>query len=240
MRGVEPCHPQRLDAPIGKRKTMTEIRVTHYGHACVLIELWTSGGTSRVLIDPGTYSQDFETLRDLDLILITHDHPDHLDSERLRTIVTHNPQVKVVHGRQAAPALEGLPTVAASPGDELTVNGVAIAVTGNGKHACMHPDLPDSENNGYLVERTVLHPGDALAVPPAPVDVLLLPAGGPWMKLQEGIDYLRAVAPRVAIPVHQAGLAAAHQELHHNLLRKLAPENTEVVVLNQAVPRVVT
>jgi L-ascorbate metabolism protein UlaG (beta-lactamase superfamily) len=57
------------------------------------------------------------------------------------------------------------------------------------------------------------------------------------MKIQEGIDYVRAMAPRVAVPIHQAGLAPVHQELHHRLLTTLAPRGTEVVVLDHAVQR---
>jgi L-ascorbate metabolism protein UlaG (beta-lactamase superfamily) len=45
------------------------IRITHYGHACVLAEL---AGRTRVLFDPGTYSAGFEELTGLDAVLITH------------------------------------------------------------------------------------------------------------------------------------------------------------------------
>jgi hypothetical protein len=57
------------------------------------------------------------------------------------------------------------------------------------------------------------------------------------MTIGAGVDYLRAVAPRVAVPIHQAGLAPVHQELHHRLLTNLAPAGTEVVVLDHAVPQ---
>jgi L-ascorbate metabolism protein UlaG (beta-lactamase superfamily) len=61
------------------------MRLTHYGHACVLLEL-----PQRVLIDPGAYSAGFEQLEDLDLVLVTHAHPDHLDVDRLRALVVNN------------------------------------------------------------------------------------------------------------------------------------------------------
>jgi L-ascorbate metabolism protein UlaG (beta-lactamase superfamily) len=208
------------------------MRITHYGHACVLLEL-----PQRVMIDPGAYSLGFEGLADLDLILVTHAHPDHLDVDVLRGLLANSPQARVVHGPGAAAALAGLDTTVAAPGDTLAVAGVDVAVTGDGTHARIHPDLAASDNNGYLVNGAVLHPGDALQPAGAPVDVLLVPAGGPWLRIQEGIDYLRAVAPRVAVPIHQAGLAPVHRHLHHQLLADLAPEGTEVVVLDHAVPR---
>jgi hypothetical protein len=54
------------------------------------------------------------------------------------------------------------------------------------------------------------------------------------MKLGESADYLRAVAPQIAVPIHQAGLATAHQQLHHQVLRGLAPPGTTVHVLDHA------
>ncbi|KZB83035.1 MBL fold metallo-hydrolase [Amycolatopsis regifaucium] len=208
------------------------MQLTHYGHACVLVEL----STTRILLDPGTYSEGFEALRDLDLILITHAHPDHVDVDRLRTLISLNPDVTIVHTPGTTDLLAGLTTTTASPGDILTADGVEIGVLGSGTHAPIHPDLPSSDNNGYLIDGRVLHPGDALDPPGIAVDVLLAPAGGPWMKLGEGVDYVRAVAPRVVVPIHQAGLAPAHQQMHHHLLRTLAPSGTELVILEHAVP----
>ena len=48
-----------------------------------------------------------------------------------------------------------------------------------------------------------MHPGDALYIPREPVDVLALPAAAPWMKISEAVEYLRAVNPQRAIPIHQ-------------------------------------
>ncbi|MCU1681335.1 MAG: fold metallo-hydrolase [Amycolatopsis sp.] len=215
------------------------MRLTHFGHACVLVEIPQQDTATRILIDPGTYSTDFEELRDLDLILITHAHPDHLDADRLRALAERNPDATIVHSPGAATVLAGLATTVAVPGDKLTISGVEITVTGSGEHARIHPDLPGSDNNGYLIDGLVLHPGDALDPPGTDVDVLLVPAAGPWLKLGETIDYVRALAPRVVVPIHQAGLAAVHQELHHQLLRKLAPDGTEVIVAEHATPHTV-
>lgn len=212
------------------------MQLTHYGHACVLVEIPAQDTWTRILIDPGAYSTGFEALRGLDLILVTHVHPDHLDADRLRALAEQNPNAKIVHSPGAADALAGLPTTVAVPGDKLAVNGVEIIVTGSGQHACIHPDLPGSDNNGYLIDGRVLHPGDALDPPPSAVEVLLVPAGGPWMKIGESVDYVRAVAPPIVVPIHQAGLAAIHQQMHYQLLRNLTPDQTEVVVLEHATP----
>src|SRR5512139_3243195 len=54
------------------------MRVTHLGHACLLVEM----ADRRVLIDPGNFSSGYEDLRDLDAIIVTHNHPDHFDPDR--------------------------------------------------------------------------------------------------------------------------------------------------------------
>ncbi|WP_063005830.1 MBL fold metallo-hydrolase [Nocardia salmonicida] len=219
------------------------MNITHYGHACVLVEIPGIDGTSRVLFDPGSYSQDFEGLRDLDLILITHAHPDHIDLPRLAALMADNPSADLIVGPGTLAALDNpdypehmrRPRHVATPGEKLSLHGVDIVVTG-GEHACIHSALPTSENLGYIVDGSVFHPGDAFDEVATAVEVLLLPIGGPWMKIGEGIDYLRSVAPRTVVPIHQAGLAPVHQSMHCQLLKNLAPDGTEVLVLEHATP----
>src|SRR5882757_6159025 len=208
------------------------MNLTHFGHACVLAAFETSEGGTRLLLDPGTYATGFEDARDLDAILITHEHPDHLDVDRLHPLVKANPGVRLIADPGASTRLReaGIDHETASPGDAFTVKGVSVAVLG-GEHAVIHPQLPSVSNNAYLIDGRLLHPGDALVVPPGPVDVLLAPAGGPWMKISEAIDYVREVTPSTAVPIHQAGLADVHQQLHHQLLRTLAPAATDIQVL---------
>ena len=51
------------------------MQITHLGHACLLVE----SADVRVLIDPGSFTGDFTQLRDLHVIVVTHQHRDHLD-----------------------------------------------------------------------------------------------------------------------------------------------------------------
>ena len=105
-----------------------------------------------------------------------------------------------------------------------------------GEHAVIHPDIPVIANNGYVLRSeggTVMHPGDAYVPAPAGVDVLLLPTGAPWLKVSEAVDYLRSVAPPIAVPIHEAVLA--NPDLHYGLFDSLAPEGTDVRVLARGV-----
>jgi hypothetical protein len=63
------------------------MRLTKFGHSCLLVE----EGGARVLLDPGSFSEGFETLEGLTAVCLTHQHVDHLDPERVRLLLDRNP-----------------------------------------------------------------------------------------------------------------------------------------------------
>ncbi|HVQ99490.1 MAG TPA: MBL fold metallo-hydrolase [Mycobacterium sp.] len=211
------------------------MKITHFGHACVLLDFDTAEPT-RILIDPGTYSEGFDSSGAVDGLLFTHAHPDHIDMERVPALVQANPGLTVTTDVGCAAMLSdhAIDHHVAADGDTSSVGSVRVDALA-GEHATIHCDLPNMTNNGYVIDERVLHPGDAFINPPESVEVLLLPVGGPWMKVGEAIDYLRAVNPQVVIPIHQAGLAPVHQNLHYSLLKNLGPANCDVLVLEQGV-----
>lgn len=199
------------------------MQITHFGHSCMLLDT----GSARLLIDPGVWSDGFEDVTGLDAILITHQHFDHLDGERLPALLRSNPGVRLIVDSGSAAQLSEHEHETAAPGATLQVAGARIEVLG-GDHAIIHPDVPVIPNNAYLVDGTHLHPGDSFAPPSGQVEVLFVPAAAPWLKAAEAIDYLRAVAPRTAVPIHQAVLSTAGQKLYYQLLENLGPQQTSV------------
>ena len=202
------------------------MNVTHFGHACVLLDT----GAARLLIDPGNFSKDFEDVTGLDAVLVTHQHPDHLDPERLPALLRANPNARLIVDSGTAGQLEDVDHETVEPGTELALGGARVVVLG-GQHAVIHPDIPVIPNNAYLVDGTHLHPGDSLTVvPPEPLEVLFLPTAAPWQKLADAVEYLRAVAPRTAVPIHQGILAVPGMYYGH--FERLGPEQTALRVLD--------
>ncbi|MDP9406692.1 MAG: MBL fold metallo-hydrolase [Actinomycetota bacterium] len=201
------------------------MRLRKLGHSCVLVE----DRDVRLLVDPGGFTPGFEDLTDLTAVLVTHAHPDHLDLDRLPALLSRNPDARVLCDAGSAVELRrrGVDASALAPGDEVDL-GVPVRAVG-GEHALIHPDLPRIPNVGYLLDGRLLHPGDALLVPDVPVDVLCFPLAAPWSKVQETVDYVRAVAPAVGVPVHDAILA--RPEIWLRMLAQLGPEGMRLEVL---------
>lgn len=174
------------------------MQVTKYTHSCVRLE--HDGGV--LVVDPGVYSEP-EALDGVDAVLITHEHPDHVNVEALTRALDRRPVP--VHGPASlagalGDAAEALTVVV--PGESFTAAGVAVRAYG-GQHAVIHPDIPVVQNLGYVFNDVVYHPGDSLVVPDdIQVDTLFAPIHAPWSKFSEVVDFIRAVAPRRAFALH--------------------------------------
>jgi L-ascorbate metabolism protein UlaG (beta-lactamase superfamily) len=208
------------------------MELTHFGHSCLLAEFGVAGGVARLLFDPGTFSHGFEGVTGLSAILITHQHPDHADPQRLPALVEANPQAALYADPQTADLLGGN-WQPVEVGDELSVDGLTIRGVG-GRHAVIHPEIPVIDNISYLIgddehPARLMHPGDALFVPGEPVEVLATPAAAPWLKISEAVDYLRAVAPRHAVPIHQGIIAAQALPIFYGRLTEMTDTDFRVL-----------
>jgi len=203
------------------------MEIRKFGHSCMLVE----GEGVRILIDPGSYSTGFESLSEIDGLLLTHQHIDHFDKDRILQLLTSNDSADVVADEQTAALLSDAATVrSVHEDDQFSVGALDITVHGR-EHMVIHPDLPNVTNVGYFIADTLFHPGDALTVPERPVNVLALPVGAPWLRVRDAIDYLRAVRPAVAIGIHERALGSP--ALSYGLIGRFAAEQgTRFVVLD--------
>jgi L-ascorbate metabolism protein UlaG (beta-lactamase superfamily) len=182
------------------------MRITHLGHSAVLVET----DSTRVLLDPGNLSDAWHGVTDLTAVLVTHVHPDHLDPQHVPALLAANPGVQVyaessIPDALAANDLDLGAMVPIGAGDEFTVGDLVVTAVG-GVHAVIHRDIPLIGNVGYVLrsegEPSLFHPGDSYATTPPGVDVLAMPAYGPWAALKETIDFVRAVGALEGFAIH--------------------------------------
>ena len=209
------------------------MQLTHFGHSCLLASFRNDGEQeATVLFDPGTFAHGFEGITGLSAILITHQHPDHVDVERLPALLDANPQAALYADPMTANQLGG-PWRAVNVGDAFDVGHLSVRGVG-GTHAVIHPEIPLIDNISYLVgdaghPARLMHPGDALHVPGEPVEVLATPAAAPWMKISEAVDYLRAVAPARAVPIHQAVVAKEARGIYYGRLSEMTDTDFQIL-----------
>ena len=181
------------------------MRITKFGHSCVRIE---HDGTVLV-IDPGGFTER-EALDGATAVLVTHEHPDHLDLDHLRGTDAPVFTVGAVARQiEAAPEVRERVTVV-TPGGSFDA-GLPVQAVGE-LHAVLHDDVPRIANSGFLVragDATVYHPGDSFTEPGEPVDVLLTPVSAPWLKLAEAVDFARAVGAPRNVGIHDKVSSAA-------------------------------
>lgn len=186
------------------------MQITKFGHCCLLIE----ENNVRIITDPGVYSSKQDTQTEIDIILITHEHPDHFHIDSVKRIKANNPTSTIITNSSVGKILEaeGLPYTIIENGQTHSHDNVTIVGVGNA-HATIYSTVPVPQNTGYLIANRFFYPGDSLTVPKESVDILALPVAGPWLKIAEAIDYALEVNPHVCFPVHD-GIVKAYGSAH--------------------------
>jgi L-ascorbate metabolism protein UlaG (beta-lactamase superfamily) len=195
------------------------MQLTKLGHACVRLD--KDGG--RLVIDPGIWSGP-DALSGADAVLVTHEHPDHLDAEAIRAAMTGQPGLELWANPSVAAQFAGFGSRVheVGHGDAFTAAGFGVHVYGS-EHALVMPGIPIIPNTGFAVEGTIFHPGDSFTVPEDAVPVLLLPVSAPWLKFADTAAYAGEVAPaRGGYAIHDAILSPQGTGLVSNLLKALS------------------
>ena len=214
------------------------MRITHLGHASLLVDV----ADTRILLDPGAWSPGAHELRDLDAVLVTHQHPDHLDQERFPDLLKANPGARVLTDPDTAKILQdkGIEATAFKAGDAAAVGSVTVEALGE-LHALIHEEIPLIHNTGMRIsadgEPTFFHPGDSLDAEPEGVDVLAFPLNAPWARSRDMTAFLRRLSAPHAIPVHDGLLSAAGRTLYLTQAGNLGSKETQIHDLAGGAPQ---
>ena len=186
------------------------MKLTKYTHSCVRLE--RDGNV--LVLDPGSFSEVEEALAGASAVLITHEHADHLDRERVMSQLTANRELVLYAPAALAAQLRGEAAengsetadriIDVEPQTTFTAAGFEVRSFG-GQHALIHPLVPLVANIGYLIDGTLYHPGDSFVIPNGlRVQTLLVPIHAPWSKVGEVIDFVIASGAERAYPIHDA------------------------------------
>ncbi len=197
------------------------MQLTQLGHSALLVDV----AGRRILLDPGNFSTAWHGLTDLDAVLVTHQHPDHVDAVNLRPLLAANPGVQF-YAEPSVAEVTGLPSQPLHSESGIDLGAVRVSAVG-GLHAIIHRDIPQIGNIGLVItaegEPTLFHPGDSLAAVPSGVDVIAIPAYGPWAAMKETIDFARAVAAPQGFLIHDGLLSERGWRLTFDRMNEMTP-----------------
>ncbi len=174
------------------------VEITYLKHAGFKIK-----GSKTIYIDPYEVSGDLEKA---DIILVTHDHFDHMDLKSIKALS--KPDTVIVHPRGCV--VEGYQTCELSEKDRAEIKGVLIETV-----PAYNIDKPFHKERcvGYIVTIDgvrIYHAGDTDRIPEMKeieVDIALLPIGGTYtMNVDEAIEATKDIKAKHYIPMHYGAI----------------------------------
>ncbi|WP_382304604.1 MBL fold metallo-hydrolase [Herbiconiux sp. UC225_62] len=187
------------------------MRLTRFEHAALLLE--QSG--KKLFVDPGSFTTPITEASGTVAVVVTHEHADHWTPDQLNRILEASPGA-VIYGPEgvvAAAGAAGIGVVRVDPGDAVEAGPFSLRFFG-GRHAVIHSSIPVVDNVGVLINDVLYYPGDSFAVPEGvEVDMLAVPAGAPWLKIAESMDYVLEVKPKRAFGTHEMVLSVAGKNM---------------------------
>ncbi len=179
------------------------MHVHKLGHCCLVVEI----NEKRIMTDPGAWSTLQNEAQHIDLILITHEHQDHLHIESLKAVIKNNPSAQIITNTTVSDILkkENISCTVVDHNESFNFSGTMIRGYGE-KHAPIIDIIPQVQNTGYTIGETFYYPGDAFFVPPIKIDVLAVPVCGPWMHISDAVEFVKQIQPKACFPVHDGML----------------------------------
>jgi L-ascorbate metabolism protein UlaG (beta-lactamase superfamily) len=183
-----------------------ELEITFIGHGTLMFAF----GGKIIHVDPFSRLADYSKLPQADLILLTHEHRDHLDLKALDRLRTD--RTKIILTENCAQQVKG--GIIMQNGDVKTVDGLKIEAVP--AYNLVHirsegvPYHPQGNGNGYVItfgDKRIYVAGDTENIPEMKqlrdIDYAFLPMNLPYTMTPEMVaDAAKAFKPRVLYPYH--------------------------------------
>ena len=188
--------------------SMGELTITFVGHGT----LYFTFNNKVIHIDPVTRYADYSLMPKADLVLLTHEHGDHLDTKALDYIITKKTDMIVTE--KCTSKLDGYMYKIMKNGDVQTVQGIKIEAVPayNIKHMRSpgNPFHPKGNGNGYILTmagKRIYIAGDTENIPEMKalkdIDIAFLPMNLPYTMTPEMVaDAARSFKPKILYPYH--------------------------------------
>lgn len=196
------------------------MKLTKLEHSRIALEK----NGKKLIFDPVEYAETLPELTNVAAIILTHVHPDHLQTEKISAIMDLNPEAKIFAPADAAEVLPDVIIVAG--GDEIEIDGFRLKFFGK-DHASVFTGKVPCENIGVVVDDRLTNPGDSfdLLELNGAVEALLVPEVAPWTKMSETVEFMKIAKPKIVIPVHDAILSPMGKNIYNGLLQATCDQN---------------
>ncbi|MCB9822945.1 MBL fold metallo-hydrolase [Candidatus Nomurabacteria bacterium] len=178
------------------------MKITKLVHSCLLIEK----DGKKILVDPGVYSWQNEAVKNINFsglasVVVTHNHPDHLNDEFVAAVKMVSPDAKWYGPGQVVEQLKGIGIEASTSSQEEHVKFV------ESEHADLSPWYGEQPDHiSFLLFGEVLISGDCQTLKSAHGARILASAinGGPWGAVVGFCKMIESMneRPKVVLPLH--------------------------------------
>jgi L-ascorbate metabolism protein UlaG (beta-lactamase superfamily) len=194
------------------------MKVTKFVHSCLLVEM-PEPVNRTALFDPGVMSEaalDVDSLKWLDDIIITHNHPDHLSVSCVKKLVAKFPDVRITATPETVEQLasEGI-KASSEPSDGI--------VFFESPHESVKPMFPTPQNYGVHYLDLLTDPGDSHSFTESKA-VLALPIQAPWGSTVRAVNLALELKPKYILPIHDWHWTDDARQQTYDSLEKLFGE----------------
>lgn len=178
------------------------MKVTKLEHSGLTLEK----DGKQLVFDPVEFTTKLPAMSNVVAIIMTHKHFDHFQKDQLAKILAENPDAKVIGPSDLAAEVPEL--LIAQAGDEHELSGFKLKFFGH-DHGLVFGGVMPCENLGVIVDERIVNAGDSFDQPKLEhaIDLLLVPEAAPWWHVDQCVQFITELQPKIAIPTHDALLS---------------------------------